>query len=211
VFDGLSAAFPKIRKRPACLRRNVIVSGVNLNSLIGEEFELQGVRFLGTAHCRPCYWLDQAFAPGAEAWLKGNGGLRAQILTSGTLRVGAPSWCSHNVSSRFSALLLAGGRSTRMGTDKAFIEIDRVPLWRRQLQLLEELRPDEVLIAGPAHEAWQEINCIIIPDAKPNAGPLAGIVAALQAMLGAAVVGHRHRPTEYDDSLLARAASFVRV
>ena len=89
VFDGLSAAFPHVEKPASVLRRNVIVSGVNLNSLIGEEFQLQGLRFLGTAHCRPCYWLDQAFAPGAEAWLKGNGGLRAQILTSGTLRVGA--------------------------------------------------------------------------------------------------------------------------
>ena len=89
VFDALSAAFPHVRKSAGALRRNVIVSGVNLNSLIGEEFELQGVRFVGTAHCRPCYWLDQAFAPGAEAWLKGNGGLRAQILTSGTLKVGA--------------------------------------------------------------------------------------------------------------------------
>ena len=89
VFDGLTAAFPHVRKTPGALRRNVVVSGVNLNSLIGKEFEAQGLKFLGTAHCRPCYWLDQAFAPGAEAWLKGNGGLRAQILTSGTLKVGA--------------------------------------------------------------------------------------------------------------------------
>jgi MOSC domain-containing protein YiiM len=89
VFDGLRAAFPFAEKTAGALRRNVVVSGANLNALIGEEFELQGVRFLGTAHCRPCYWLDHAFAPGAEAWLKGNGGLRAQILTSGTLAVGA--------------------------------------------------------------------------------------------------------------------------
>jgi molybdopterin-guanine dinucleotide biosynthesis protein A len=67
-----------------------------------------------------------------------------------------------------------------MGTDKAFIEIEGVPLWRRQLQLLEELRPDELFIAGPLRAEWQEMNCIIIPDAKQNAGPLAGIVAALQ-------------------------------
>jgi len=89
VFDGLSAAFPFVPKGPGAVRRNVIVSGVDLNALIGEEFELQGVRFRGTGHCRPCYWLDQAFCPGTEAWLKGNGGLRAQILTSGGLKVGA--------------------------------------------------------------------------------------------------------------------------
>ena len=67
-----------------------------------------------------------------------------------------------------------------MGTDKAFIEIDSVPLWRRQLQMLEALQPHELFIAGPPHEQWQEMNCIIIPDAEPNAGPLAGITAALQ-------------------------------
>ena len=67
-----------------------------------------------------------------------------------------------------------------MGTDKAFIEIGSVPLWRRQLQVLEELRPHELLIAGPPHEQWQEMNCIIIPDAEPDAGPLAGMVGALQ-------------------------------
>ena len=89
VFERLSATFPSIEKGPGALRRNVIVSGANLNALIGEEFELQGVRFRGTAHCKPCYWLDEAFCAGTEAWLKGNGGLRAQILTNGCLRTGA--------------------------------------------------------------------------------------------------------------------------
>ena len=88
VFDRLSAAFPFVDKGPGVLRRNVVVSGADLNALIGEEFELQGLRFLGTAHCKPCYWLDQAFSPGTEAWLKGHGGLRAQILTSGWLEAG---------------------------------------------------------------------------------------------------------------------------
>ncbi len=89
IFEGLSAAFSSVEKSPGALRRNVIVSDVDLNQLIGREFELQGLRFLGTAHCKPCYWLDQAFCPGPEAWLNGNGGLRAQILTSGWLKVGA--------------------------------------------------------------------------------------------------------------------------
>jgi len=88
IFDDLCAAFPFVEKSPGVLRRNVIVSGTDLNTLIGQTFELQGIRFLGTAHCKPCYWLDQAFAPGTEAWLKGNGGLRAQILTHGSLTTG---------------------------------------------------------------------------------------------------------------------------
>lgn len=68
-------------------RRNVITEGVDLNQLIGVEFEIQGVGFRGTAECSPCHWMDQAFAPGAEQFLQGRGGLRAQILTSGWLRI----------------------------------------------------------------------------------------------------------------------------
>ena len=74
------------RKSPGVFRRNVITEGVDLNVLIGKEFEIQGVRFFGTAECSPCHWMDHAFAPGAEKALHGNGGLRAKILTDGVLR-----------------------------------------------------------------------------------------------------------------------------
>lgn len=74
---------------PAAVRRNVFTRGLDLNALIGAEFELQGVRFAGVEECRPCYWMDQAVAPGAEAWLQGRGGLRAIILSAGWLRLGA--------------------------------------------------------------------------------------------------------------------------
>ncbi len=67
-------------------RRNALVSGVDLNSLVGVEFEVQGVRFAGVEQCKPCYWMNTALGPGAEAWLQGRGGLRARILTDGVLR-----------------------------------------------------------------------------------------------------------------------------
>ena len=65
----------------------MITEGVDLNTLVGAEFEIQGIRFQGMAECTPCHWMDQAFAPGAEQFLKGRGGLRAAILTDGILRV----------------------------------------------------------------------------------------------------------------------------
>lgn len=90
TFDQLSAAFPQAERSPGVLRRNVIVSGVDLIALIGQEFELQGVRFRGTVHCKPCHWMNRAFAPGTEDWLMDNkGGLRARILTDGWLKAGA--------------------------------------------------------------------------------------------------------------------------
>jgi len=75
-------------------RRNVLVRGVDLPALVGREFVLGGVRFEGSEECRPCYWMDQALAPGAEDFLEGRGGLRARILSSGTLERGSAtlSW-----------------------------------------------------------------------------------------------------------------------
>jgi MOSC domain-containing protein YiiM len=88
VFERLARHFDLDGKSPGVLRRNLIVSGIDLNELIGQEFSIQGVRLRGTGHCKPCYWLDQAFAPGTEEFLEGNGGLRAEILTDGAIAVG---------------------------------------------------------------------------------------------------------------------------
>ena len=90
VYAEIQQALQAHDRSAAVFRRNVLTRGADLNALIGREFEVQGVRFLGTRECTPCYWMDQAFAPGAEAWLKGRGGLRAKILSSGWLKVDAP-------------------------------------------------------------------------------------------------------------------------
>ena len=87
VYQALCRELSLQGKPAAAARRNVITRGVDLNTLIGQEFEVQGVRFLGTEECRPCPWMNQAFAPGAEQFLKGRGGLRARILSDGILRV----------------------------------------------------------------------------------------------------------------------------
>ena len=86
VFDQLCAALHLHDCSPAAARRNVITRGVDLNEFIGQEFEVQGVRLYGTEQSAPCYWMDQAFAPGAKDFLKGRGGLRAKILCGGQLR-----------------------------------------------------------------------------------------------------------------------------
>jgi MOSC domain-containing protein YiiM len=87
VFEALCHEFGLHDKLPSVLRRNVITRGQDLNELIGTKFELQGVRFRGMQECRPCYWMDHAIAPDAENFLRGRGGLRARILTSGIINV----------------------------------------------------------------------------------------------------------------------------
>jgi MOSC domain-containing protein YiiM len=85
VLDELCGALAVQDCPPELVRRNVFTRDVDLNTLIDQDFEVQGVRFHGTQECKPCYWMDRAIAPGAEEFLKGRGGLRARILTDGTL------------------------------------------------------------------------------------------------------------------------------
>jgi MOSC domain-containing protein YiiM len=87
TYQDLCLALGVWDRGPEVFRRNVITRGVGLNELIGVEFEVQGVRFFGDEESRPCYWMDYAFAPGAENALKGRGGLRATILSDGVLRL----------------------------------------------------------------------------------------------------------------------------
>ena len=93
-FDA--AAVDAVRERfgvpdlsASVFRRNLIVSGIDLGAWIGKKFRFQGIDFEASEECKPCYWMDQAVAPGAEEFLKANfrGGLRARVLTSGRLAI----------------------------------------------------------------------------------------------------------------------------
>lgn len=91
VYEWLCAELKVPNKSPAVFRRNVVTKGSDLNSFVGKEFEIQGIRFLGVEECKPCYWMNLAFGAGAEEALRGRGGLRAKILTDGVLRLMAES------------------------------------------------------------------------------------------------------------------------
>lgn len=85
VYAEAREKFRVPRLGPEVFRRNVITAGIDLNALIGRRFTLGGVEFEGTAEARPCHWMNEVVAPGAEAWLMGRGGLRAIVLTDGEL------------------------------------------------------------------------------------------------------------------------------
>jgi len=76
----------------------------------------------------------------------------------------------------FSAFVLAGGRSSRMGSDKVFLEFNGRTLLARALDLLHRLTP-EVRIVGPA--AKFAAYAPVVEDIYNGRGPLAGIHAAL--------------------------------
>jgi len=81
----------------------------------------------------------------------------------------------------FSAVILAGGQSRRMGCDKAWLPLDGQPLLARQIALVRELAPTELFISGRADTDYSALDCPVLTDEIADAGPLAGIAAGLAA------------------------------
>src|SRR5881396_3269289 len=69
-------------------RRNVVTRGVPLNHLVGKEFRIGEVKARGLRLCEPCSHLQKLSHEKVLPGLVHRGGLRAQILTDGTIRVG---------------------------------------------------------------------------------------------------------------------------
>jgi molybdopterin-guanine dinucleotide biosynthesis protein A len=83
----------------------------------------------------------------------------------------------------FSAILLAAGRSTRMGRDKALLEIDDVPLWRRQRDVLAAAGAAEIFLSARPGQEWVRGTSgftAVVHDALSAGGPIVGITAGLE-------------------------------
>lgn len=82
----------------------------------------------------------------------------------------------------FTAVLLAGGKSRRMGRDKAFLRVEwegnSVPLWDRQLSILKAVAPTELVVSGPRKEGYPA-SVPVFADEWEDAGPLGGIATLL--------------------------------
>lgn len=74
---------------PETLRRNIVVSGINLNALkTKKRFSIGSVVFLGTGNCAPCAKMETALGPGGYNAMRGHGGLTASVVTAGKISVG---------------------------------------------------------------------------------------------------------------------------
>jgi len=69
-------------------RRNIVTQGISLNHLVGKEFRVGEVVLRGTRLCEPCAHMEKLTVKGALRGLIHRGGLRAEIVTGGTIRVG---------------------------------------------------------------------------------------------------------------------------
>ena len=78
--------------------------------------------------------------------------------------------------------VLAGGASTRMGADKAFIEIDGVPMVARAAAALTAAGVAAVLVVGGDEARLGELGLLAVPDRHPGEGPLGGVITALGSL-----------------------------
>lgn len=83
----------------------------------------------------------------------------------------------------FSAVLLAGGESRRMGKDKATLTFHGRPLWQRQLQVLWELNPEKIFVSARIRPSWLPVETELLLDDPPSRGPLSGLTIALARMV----------------------------
>jgi len=79
---GLEAVFPEQ------LRRNVVVSGINLLALKDRPFRLGTAVLEMTGECHPCSRMEEIFGPGGYNAVRGHGGITARVLAGGDVRVG---------------------------------------------------------------------------------------------------------------------------
>lgn len=73
---------------PSILRRNVVISGINLVALRHQRFQIGEAIFETNSHCHPCLRMEQALGKGAVAAMLGHGGVCAKVIRSGIIKTG---------------------------------------------------------------------------------------------------------------------------
>lgn len=73
---------------PSLLRRNIVVSGINLVALKGNTFQIGKVQLFGTGNCAPCSRMEENLGPGGYNAMRGHGGITARVVSGGLIRRG---------------------------------------------------------------------------------------------------------------------------
>ena len=87
AIDGLKRDY-EVQLDPGQSRRNIVTRGIALNHLVEQEFRIGDVVLRGTRLCEPCAHMEKLTVKGAMRGLIHRGGLRAEIVKGGTIRVG---------------------------------------------------------------------------------------------------------------------------
>lgn len=76
------------RVDPALLRRNLVVSGINLLALRTARFRIGCAELEGSGACEPCSRMEENLGPGGWNAMRGHGGVTAKVVRGGRIRIG---------------------------------------------------------------------------------------------------------------------------
>ncbi|HSU53223.1 MAG TPA: molybdenum cofactor guanylyltransferase [Candidatus Dormibacteraeota bacterium] len=102
------------------------------------------------------------------------------VQYSATPRFAYPSGATLRMT--LTAMILTGGASRRMGSDKALLKLESEFLWQRQLRIVQALKPEHTWVSARQVPNWRPANVEVVLDQQPSRGPLSGLVAGLERL-----------------------------
>ncbi|TRX53772.1 MOSC domain-containing protein [Fulvivirga sp. M361] len=87
-IDAVCSFLNRKELHPSLLRRNIVVSGVNLYALKGKNFKIGNATLTYTGECHPCSRMEKDLGRGGYNALRGHGGITASVLEGGEIKLG---------------------------------------------------------------------------------------------------------------------------
>ena len=88
-LEAVAKILGKSEVRADSVRRNLLVSGINLLALRNRQFRIGAVLLDGSGPCEPCSRMEEVLGVGGYNAMRGHGGITARILEGGVIKVGA--------------------------------------------------------------------------------------------------------------------------
>ncbi len=85
--DAIASLLHKDKIDPLDLRRNIVVSGINLLALKEREFKIGTAVLKMTGFCHPCSRMEETFGVGGYNAVRGHGGINARVVTPGEIKL----------------------------------------------------------------------------------------------------------------------------
>ena len=89
-LDAVAAYLGRSDLNPALVRRNIVVSGLNLRALKERRFRVGQALLEYTDECHPCSRMEEALGPGGYNAMRGHGGICARVVEGGIIRLDDP-------------------------------------------------------------------------------------------------------------------------
>ncbi len=86
-IDVIASMLHKDKIDPVELRRNIVVSGINLLALKGREFKIGTAILKMTGLCHPCSRMEETFGEGGYNAVRGYGGINAYVVSTGIIKL----------------------------------------------------------------------------------------------------------------------------